>query len=119
MGETRFRARGSCEGGKCPRRDGRPVFTALALPAVNSGETFYLTTRRGQQFNFLVLDDTEWVTAAERNAIFVAPQDAERLGLRGATECACGGKWGNSEVSTGSPTSHQARSRPIDRKPMS
>jgi molybdopterin-dependent oxidoreductase alpha subunit len=72
-----------CEGGKCPTQDGRAVFTPIKLPARDADEMFYLTTRRGQQFNSMIFGDTDSLTGARRDEVFVSPQDAERLGLRG------------------------------------
>ncbi len=71
-----------CEGGKCPTPDGRAVFTPLTLPPETPPEMFYLTTRRGQQFNSIVFGETDLLTGGRRNEIFVAPRDASRLGLR-------------------------------------
>ena len=44
---------------------------------------FYLTTRRGRQFNSMLWDAADPLTgSARRDEIFVAPEDAARLGLR-------------------------------------
>lgn len=77
-----------CAGGVCAGMPGgRARFTALAPPPsgadVPSGHAFYLTTRRGWQFNSMVYGDADPITgAARRNDIFVAPEDAARLCLR-------------------------------------
>ena len=77
-----------CAGGVCPTPDGRAAFSALELApemAVpgwaggGSGEVFYLTTRRGQQFNSMILGETDLLTGARRNEILVPPSDAARL----------------------------------------
>jgi len=79
-----------CEGGVCPTPDGRAAFTAVELPdsapmeapAFAARESFYLTTRRGQQFNSMVLGQIDLLTGAARNEILVSQHDASRLGLR-------------------------------------
>jgi predicted molibdopterin-dependent oxidoreductase YjgC len=78
-----------CADGVCPTPDGRAAFSALQLPAVigikpsstndTHGETFYLTTRRGQQFNSMILGERDFLTGARRNEILIAPSDAARL----------------------------------------
>lgn len=81
-----------CAGGVCPTPDGRAAFSALDLPGgmkapqsaagETRGETFYLTTRRGQQFNSMILGNKDLLTGASRNAILISQQDAGRLGIR-------------------------------------
>lgn len=71
-----------CEGGRCPTPDGRAVFTPLALPPRDAGEIFYLTTRRGQQFNSMLFGDRDALAGASRRDVFVSSADARRLGLR-------------------------------------
>jgi len=85
-----------CAGGVCANLPGgRARFTPLAPPpdasvilspdALNRGEEslFYLTTRRGKQFNSMLWSTTDPVTgAARRDAIFISHEDAHRLSLR-------------------------------------
>jgi molybdopterin-dependent oxidoreductase alpha subunit len=61
---------------------GRARFSALELPdtAIPEGR-FYLTTRRGKQFNSMVYRRDDPLTGAERDAVFMSPDDASRLGL--------------------------------------
>jgi len=54
---------------------GRPVEIA------ESPASFYLTTRRGDQFNSMVYSDGDPLTGRRRDAVFFAPEDATRLGL--------------------------------------
>lgn len=63
--------------------DGKGHFSAVDLPEgkVPQGE-FLLSTRRGKQFNSMVLAERDPLTGALRDAIFMSRQDAERLGLR-------------------------------------
>ena len=43
---------------------------------------FYLSTRRGNQFNSMVWDEHDPLTGADRDDVIMAPGDARRLGLR-------------------------------------
>jgi len=64
--------------------EGRARFTVLATPelGVPTG-TFYLTTRRGKQFNSIVLADVDKLQGgAGRDDLFLAHEDARRLGIR-------------------------------------
>jgi molybdopterin-dependent oxidoreductase alpha subunit len=62
--------------------DGKGHFTAISLPEerVPNGH-FLLATRRGKQFNSILLDQNDPLTGARRDDIIMSPQDAERLGL--------------------------------------
>ncbi|HWQ03057.1 MAG TPA: FdhF/YdeP family oxidoreductase [Candidatus Nitrosotenuis sp.] len=85
-----------CTNGVCANLpDGRARFTALTVPvaaafrpaqksgAVDSAPAFYLTTRRGKQFNSMLWDERDPITGAtRRDEIFIAPEDAARLGLK-------------------------------------
>jgi predicted molibdopterin-dependent oxidoreductase YjgC len=62
--------------------DGKGHFTAIALPEDRVPEGhFLLTTRRGKQFNSMVLDHNDPITGARRDDIIMSKEDAERLGL--------------------------------------
>ena len=71
-----------CEGGTFPTPDGRAQFTPVVPhdPGVAPGR-FRLSTRRGKQFNTMVMADRDPLTGAHRDAIFIAASDAERLGV--------------------------------------
>jgi molybdopterin-dependent oxidoreductase alpha subunit len=92
-----------CAGGVCANLPGaRARFTALPLPPHDAfdahvaaarrsapGATpvaapvFYLSTRRGKQFNSMLWSADDPVTGAtRRDAIFISHEDAHRLGLR-------------------------------------
>jgi len=62
--------------------DGKGHFTAIDLPEerVPQGR-FLLSTRRGKQFNSMVLDESDPITGAHRNDIIMSEEDAERLGV--------------------------------------
>lgn len=62
---------------------GRARFTALEPPRAKAGEgKLILATRRGKQLNTMTYRAVDRLTgSARRDAVFVAPEDAERLGL--------------------------------------
>jgi molybdopterin-dependent oxidoreductase alpha subunit len=66
--------------------DGRGLFTALQPPKTNVPEgKFFFTTRRGKQFNSMVLAQTDALMGdANRFAIFFNEEDACQLGLKKA-----------------------------------
>ena len=75
-----------CEGRRFGTPDGKARFQAVTLPALPPGvgagaDVFLLATRRGKQFNSMVQADTDPLTGADRDHVFLSPIDAERLGL--------------------------------------
>lgn len=72
-----------CAGGRFPTATGRARFTALDPPRVELPEgTFTVATRRGKQFNSMIWDDTDPLTGARRDAVYIDAADARALGLR-------------------------------------
>ncbi|MEK6601219.1 MAG: FdhF/YdeP family oxidoreductase [Candidatus Binatota bacterium] len=63
--------------------DGRALFSVLEPPDRRASEgRFYLTTRRGKQFNSMTFSSVDRLMGSKtREAIFISPEDAERLGL--------------------------------------
>jgi molybdopterin-dependent oxidoreductase alpha subunit len=62
--------------------DGKGHFTAVSLPEERVPDgLFLLSTRRGRQFNSIVLGESDPLTGARRDDIIMSPEDAERLGL--------------------------------------
>jgi len=62
--------------------DGKGHFTAVGLPEERVPQgLFLLATRRGKQFNSMVLDRKDPLTGARRDDIIMSPEDAQRLGL--------------------------------------
>jgi len=61
--------------------DGRALFSVLEPPDRRASEgRFYLTTRRGKQFNSMIFGSTDRLTGSKRrDAIFISLEDAERL----------------------------------------
>jgi molybdopterin-dependent oxidoreductase alpha subunit len=69
--------------GKFATADGKGHFSPVVPQqrrALNG--MFYLSTRRGKQFNSMVHRATDSLTGASRNDILVSPEDAGRLGIR-------------------------------------
>jgi molybdopterin-dependent oxidoreductase alpha subunit len=66
-----------------PTADGRGHFCAVELPdeRIPAGR-FLLATRRGKQFNSMVHAESDPLTGAKRDAIFISQLDAERLGVK-------------------------------------
>ncbi|HEU5336586.1 MAG TPA: molybdopterin-dependent oxidoreductase, partial [Terriglobales bacterium] len=63
--------------------DGKGHFTAVELPGEKPpAGRFLLSTRRGKQFNSMVMAEKDPLTGARRDTIFMSPEDAERLGVR-------------------------------------
>jgi molybdopterin-dependent oxidoreductase alpha subunit len=69
--------------GRFATPDGRARFTLVTPPArgVSPGR-FYVSTRRGKQFNSMVQRAVDPLTGAAREAVFISGEDAVRLGVR-------------------------------------
>jgi len=73
----------TCEGGEFPLPGGRARFVTAEVPDRTLPEDqFHVATRRGKQFNSIIQDDHDGLTGAERDHVFMARADMERLGLR-------------------------------------
>jgi predicted molibdopterin-dependent oxidoreductase YjgC len=68
---------------RCLTPDGLGHFSAVSLPeeAVPQGR-FLLATRRGKQFNSIMLADKDPITGAERDDIIMSAEDAGRMNLK-------------------------------------
>ena len=67
---------------RCPTPDGKAHFSVVELPEEHvPGGWFLLATRRGKQFNNMVLAGTDPLNGAQRDNILMARQDAARLGV--------------------------------------
>ena len=72
-----------CAGGVFPTSDGKAHFSVVEMPDRTRGhDEFVVTTRRGKQFNTLIYSETDPITGAERDAVFINPEDAARLHLK-------------------------------------
>ncbi|RIH86478.1 FdhF/YdeP family oxidoreductase [Calidithermus roseus] len=71
-----------CKDGVCPTPDGKARFRVVEVPEQRLPPgAFRLVTRRGKQFNSMVLEDTDPINAAPRDAVLISAEDARRLGL--------------------------------------
>ncbi len=74
-----------CEGGRFPTPSGRARFAPVRPPQLDApappAGSFLLSTRRGKQFNSMVQRERDPLTGADRDHVFIAPQDAASLGL--------------------------------------
>ena len=69
-----------CVGGNFPLPGGRAKFKPVELPELRRrpGE-FFVSTRRGKQFNSLIYAETDPLTGANRDAVFMNAEDAGDL----------------------------------------
>jgi anaerobic selenocysteine-containing dehydrogenase len=79
---VQYGGRHLCAGGVFPTPTGRGRFSAVE-PAGRDvpPDHFHLSTRRGKQFNSMLHGRVDPLTGAGRDAVFVDPADAGRLGL--------------------------------------
>lgn len=71
-----------CADRRFPTADGRAHFARVTPPAAETDpDVFTLATRRGKQFNSMIQEEVDHLTGASRDHLFLAPADAERLGL--------------------------------------
>jgi molybdopterin-dependent oxidoreductase alpha subunit len=71
------------EDGRFATHDGRAHFTPVRPPDRRLPDgLFYLSTRRGKQFNSMVQHERDPLTGAGRDAVFISASDAARLGVR-------------------------------------
>ncbi len=62
---------------------GRARFVTVPIPQVEIPPgKFYVTTRRGRQFNSMTFGVDDPLTGGQRDDIFMNPRDAERLGVK-------------------------------------
>lgn len=68
--------------GRFATPDGRARFASVSPRGrVRAEGTFFVSTRRGKQFNSMVQQDIDPLTGAARDAVFMSPHDADALGL--------------------------------------
>jgi anaerobic selenocysteine-containing dehydrogenase len=72
-----------CEDGICPTPDGKGNLLPIQLPELRKPEgDFYVTTRRGKQFNSMIYQDKDPFNDADRYDVLMNPADAQALGIR-------------------------------------
>jgi molybdopterin-dependent oxidoreductase alpha subunit len=71
-----------CTGGVFPTPSGRARFSVTtARPRELPDGAFFVSTRRGKQFNSMVFGERDPLTGADRDAVFIDVTDAEQLGI--------------------------------------
>jgi len=71
-----------CEGGICPTEDGRGNLIPVELPELRKPEGhFYVTTRRGKQFNSMIYGEKDPFTNADRYDILMNEIDCKELDI--------------------------------------
>ena len=72
-----------CEDGICPTPDGRGNLLPIQIPELRKPEGhFYVTTRRGKQFNSMIYSETDPFNGADRYDILMSKEDADALGIQ-------------------------------------
>ncbi|MBD2102378.1 FdhF/YdeP family oxidoreductase [Leptolyngbya sp. FACHB-261] len=72
-----------CFGWNFPTADGKAHFAVVSPPKRQLPEgCFWVTTRRGKQFNSMVQERKDAITGAVREAVLINPIDAERFALQ-------------------------------------
>ncbi|WP_100397885.1 FdhF/YdeP family oxidoreductase [Bacillus sp. FJAT-44742] len=71
-----------CEDGICPTPDGKGNLITVDIPNLNKKPgDFYITTRRGKQFNSMVYKETDPFNQAERYDVLINREDAKDLSV--------------------------------------
>ncbi len=71
-----------CDRWVFPTADGRAHFNPVEPPELSLGDgRFILSTRRGKQFNSMIVKERDPLTGTHRDAIFIAREDAAALGV--------------------------------------
>ena len=79
---VQYGGRHLCAGGRFPTPDGKGRFSVLEPEELELPDgRFFLSTRRGKQFNSMIHGPVDPLTGAGRDAVFVDHDDARRLGL--------------------------------------
>lgn len=68
-----------CEGGVCPTVDGKGRLIPVDVPmrGASAAGQFYVTTRRGKQFNSMIYGANDAFNGADRGDVLIHPKDAE------------------------------------------
>ncbi|MFM1751718.1 MAG: hypothetical protein RL119_680, partial [Actinomycetota bacterium] len=79
---VQYGGRHLCANGEFPLPGGRANFTNLDVrPLALQPDEFFLSTRRGKQFNSMIFNETDPLTGAGRDAIYISSHDARELGI--------------------------------------
>lgn len=72
-----------CEGGVCPTEDGKGNLIPVEIPELRKPEGhFFVTTRRGKQFNSMIYGEKDPFTGADRYDILMNENDAKKLNIK-------------------------------------
>ena len=79
---VQYGGRHLCADGEFPLPDGRARFTVLDVspPALDPNQ-FFVSTRRGKQFNSMIFAATDPLTGASRDAVYIDEHDARARGI--------------------------------------
>jgi predicted molibdopterin-dependent oxidoreductase YjgC len=80
--QVQWGGRHLCANGEFPTTNGRGRFSALVpiIEELDEGQ-FMVATRRGKQFNSMVFAQTDPLTGAGRDAVYIDAADADALGV--------------------------------------
>lgn len=79
-----------CEGGECPTPDGRGNLIPVEIPELRKPEGhFYVTTRRGKQFNSMIYSETDPFNDADRYDVLINEDDARQHGIQNGEAIVC------------------------------
>jgi molybdopterin-dependent oxidoreductase alpha subunit len=79
---VQYGGRHLCAGGVFPLDDGRARFSVVDVTPTELGpDEWYVSTRRGKQFNSMILSTTDPLTGAGRDAVYIDRHDAGLLGV--------------------------------------
>jgi molybdopterin-dependent oxidoreductase alpha subunit len=79
---VQYGGRHLCADGEFPLPDGRARFSVVDVaPRRLAPGEFFCSTRRGKQFNSMVFHDTDPLTGAARDAVYLDERDAADLGV--------------------------------------
>ncbi len=84
-----------CEGGVCPTLDGKGNLFAIDIPENRRTEgQFYVTSRRGKQFNSMIYSETDPFNAGDRYDIIMNEGDASKLDIKVGDQIVAYNKFG-------------------------
>lgn len=79
---VQYGGRHLAEGGVFPTTSGRAAFSVVDVePTRLADDEWYVSTRRGKQFNSMVMKQIDPLTGARRDAIYIDSHDAATLGI--------------------------------------
>lgn len=72
-----------CEGGDCPTPDGKGNLIPVEIPELRKPEGhFYVSTRRGKQFNSMIYGETDPFTDADRYDVLMNEADGKKYDIQ-------------------------------------